>query len=234
MQLIASNRMQYLVLAGLSIGVIGLAGILYFSDNLLFRRIICIVNPLIAFSTMMFLGVILFSFLLYQGWFSIIKRENLAGLFRYSGFAALFVIVSILVDLKVGFPADMNIPFPKSLLFYPAIGFLVEIVFHVLPLTVLLISLTTIFKDISYTSILWICIMIVALLEPVFQVSLMITSSHFPLWALCLVWLNIFMFNLSQLLIFNRYDFISMYSFRLVYYLFWHIGWGYLRLKILF
>ena len=180
------------------------------------------------------MGVILFTFLLYRGWFAIYNKENLAGLFRYSGLAALFVIISILVDLKVGFPVDMNILFPKSLLFYPVIGFLVEILFHVLPLSILLISLTTILKNISYTSILWICILFVALLEPTFQAMPMASSNHFPSWAVAIVWLNIFIFNLSQLLIFKHYDFISMYSFRLVYYLFWHIGWGYIRLKLLF
>ena len=40
--------------------------------------------------------------------------------------------------------------------------------------------------------------------------------------------------QLAQLLIFKKYDFNSMYAFRLVYYLFWHIGWGHLRLRLLF
>jgi len=92
---------------------------------------------------------------------------------------------------------------------------LVEILFHVLPLTILLISLTSILKNISYSYIIWICILIVALLEPSFQALPMASSNHFPLWAVTIVWLNIFLFNLSQLLIFKRYDFISMYSFRL-------------------
>jgi hypothetical protein len=32
----------------------------------------------------------------------------------------------------------------------------------------------------------------------------------------------------------SRYDFVAMHSFRLVYYLFWHIGWGTVRLGALF
>lgn len=43
--------------------------------------------------------------------------------------------------------------------------------------------------------------------------------------------LHVFLINLSQLMIFKRYD---LYSFRLVYYIFWHIVWGYMRLKLLF
>ncbi len=231
---ISRDRSQYLAYIGLSMGVLGLTGILYTSDALLFQRFIGRINPLIAFIMIAILGVILFTYLLYRGWLVIYKRENLAGLFRYSGLGVLFVIASILVDLKVGFPADLNVLFPKSLAFYPAIAFLVEIVFHVLPLTMLLIFTTTLFKNISYARMLWICILIVALLEPVYQVMPMVGSNHFPLWAVAIVWVNIFIFNLAQLLIFRRYDFISMYSFRLVYYLAWHIVWGYLRLNILF
>ncbi len=233
-ELFSKERLQYLVYIGLSAGIVTLTGIIYFSNKLLFQRFIGRINPLIAFFIVTILGIILFTFLLYRGWFAIYQRENLAVLFRYSSLTALFAIISILVDLKVGFPADMNILFPKSLLFYPAIGYLVEILFHILPLTILLISLTTIFKNISYTSILWICIVIVALLEPSFQVIPMVSSNHFPLWAVAIVWLNVFAFNLSQLLIFKRFDFVSMYSFRLVYYILWHIGWGYIRLMIRF
>jgi len=229
-EIISSDRSQYLAYIGLSIGVLGLTGILYYSDALLFQRFIGEINPLIAFFIVAVLGVGLFTILLYRGWLAIYQKGYL---FRYSGLAVLFVIASILVDLKVGFPADINIPFPKSLAFYPAIGFLVEIIFHVLPLTILLVSLTAIFKKISYANILWTCILIVALLEPVFQVMSMVGSNHFPIWALAMIWVNIFIFNLAQLLIFRRYDFISMYSFRLVYYLVWHIVWGSIRLLIL-
>ena len=34
--------------------------------------------------------------------------------------------------------------------------------------------------------------------------------------------------------LFQRYDFMAMHAFRLVYYLTWHIVWGYARLKLLF
>lgn len=181
------------------------------------------------------MGVISLIFLLSTGWFEIYKKENLKGLFHRSGLAVLFALITILVvDLNVPFPADLNVLFPESLLFYPAIGFFVEILFHVLPLSILLISLTSIFKNANHKNIIWICIIIVSLLEPVFQTMPLFSSNHYPLWAAVVVLLNLFLFNLSQLYIFKRYDFISMYSFRLVYYLIWHIVWGYMRLKILF
>lgn len=81
--------------------------------------------------------------------------------------------------------------------------------------------------------IIWACLLAVALLEPVYQ-AMWSASNQLPLWAAVYVVLHVFLINLSELIIFRRYDFISMYAFRLVYYLFWHIGRGYARLKILF
>lgn len=233
-ELISKERLQYQVIVALSIAVVGLAGIIYFSDDLLFQRFIGRTNPLLAFLLINCLGVVLLSFLLSRGWFAIYKKENLRRLFCSSVLAVLFASITILVDLKVVFPADMNVLFPESLLFYPAIGFLVEILFDVLPLSVLLISLTSIFKNVSSKNITWISIFIVSLLEPIYQTAPMGSSNHYPLWAVVYVGLHLFLFNLFQLLIFERYDFISMYSVRLVYYMLWHIGWGYVRLKLLF
>ena len=73
----------------------------------------------------------------------IYEKENLTAALQWSSLAALLGIVMILVDTKIIFSADMNVLFPESLLFYPAIGFLVEIVFHVLPLAGLLLVLNS-------------------------------------------------------------------------------------------
>ncbi len=233
-ELISKERLQYRVLIGLSIVVTCLTGIIYFTNNQSLERFIGGLNPILAALLIIIPGVILLSFLLSRGWFAIYKKENLKGLFRRSSLAALFAFVTILVDLKIVFPADLNILFPESLLFYPAIGFFVEILFHVLPLSILLFSMTSIFKNVSSEHITWICILVVSLLEPIYQTIPLFSSSHHPQWAAAIILINLFLFNVSQLLIFERYDFISMYSFRLVYYLLWHIGWGYIRLNVLF
>ena len=104
----------------------------------------------------------------------------------------------------------MNVPFPESLLFYPVIGFMAEIVFHVLPLSLLLMALPTIFKNIRLGTTVWISILIVALLEPTFQAVLnvidapLIGASHqYTWWAVGYDWLHIFLINLFQLLMFR-------------------------------
>jgi hypothetical protein len=183
------------------------------------------------------LGIVLLSVFLSQDWFAIYQKENLKGLVQSSGLAALLALIMIGVDLKIVFPADMNVKFPESLLFYPAIGFFVEIVFHVLPLSLLLLVLTFSSKNLTYGKIIWICILMVSLLEPGYQVLtgiLMGSSRHYPLWAVAYVGFHVWVINLFQLLIFKRYDFVSMYSFRLMYYILWHIVWGSVRLKLLF
>lgn len=124
----------------------------------------------------------------------------------------------------------MNIPYPESLLFYPAMGFLVEVLFHVLPLAVLLFLFNAIFNTTASPALVWVTMVIVALLEPTYQVIM----DPYPIWALITVWINLFLFNMLQLLVFRQYDFVSMFALRLFYYLIWHIIWGSLRLDLLF
>jgi putative Mn2+ efflux pump MntP len=79
MELISNQRLQYLVFLGLSTGIAVLIGIVYASNHLLFQRFFGRINPLVAFLLIFFVGVILLSFLLSQGWFAIYERENLKG-----------------------------------------------------------------------------------------------------------------------------------------------------------
>ncbi len=231
-ELIYRERLQYQVFLGLSVLVTVLTGIIHFTDNRPFERFIGGIRPLPAGLLIIILGGIFVTFLLSRGWFTIYNTKNLKNLYPFTGLAAVLGFIMILVDLKIVLPADTNILFPASLLFYPAIGFFTEILFHVLPLTLLLVTLTSLFRNVRYEHIVWISILIAALLEPVYQTLWM--GGRYPLWAVAYVGLHVFLINLFQLLIFRRYDFISMYFFRLAYYLFWHIGWGYFRLKVLF
>jgi hypothetical protein len=138
----------------------------------------------------------------------------------------------ILVDRRAVFPEDMNIPFPLSLAYYPVMGFAVEILFHVAPLFILLVLSTSISSSLSFETVIWPCIFIVSLAEPIFQAVPF--SGRYPLWVVLAVAFLLWVFNMIQLAIFKRYDFATMYSIRLVYYLIWHIIWGVFRLRVLF
>jgi len=230
----SAERFQYLVYLGVSLVVFCFTIVLNFSERQVFQRFLGSINPLAVILAAIVVGFILQSFLLSKKWFVIFDIENLPGLIRFSGLAALLAVIMIIVDTRIIFPADINILFPQSLLFYPVIAFFVEILFHVFPLTLLIAVISSILKNLNLNTISWISIFIVSIAEPIYHMMDMASSKRFPIWAMVYVGLHIFLINFFQLLIFKKYDFIAMYTFRLVYYLFWHIGWGYLRLFLLF
>ena len=112
-------------------------------------------------------------------------------------------------------------------------GYAVDILFHLVPLTILLGVLVTALKNVDREKILFMCILVVSLIEPVYQ-YLLTPAIGKPLWLEIFDGTRLFLFSIVQLNILKRYDFISMYSFRLVYYLLWHILWGSIKLLILF
>lgn len=230
----SAERIQYLVYLGVSLVVLSFTFALYLTERQVFQRFLGSIDPLVAILVAIVVGFFLLSFLLAEKRFVIFDKENLQGLLRFSGLAALFGIIMIIVDTRNMFPADINILFPQSLLFYPAIAFFVEILFHVFPLVVLTTILSAILKNLNLNTITWISIILISAAEPIYHTMDMVSSTHFPVWAVAYVGIHIFLINFFQLFIFKKYDFISMYSFRLVYYLFWHIGWGYIRLIWLF
>lgn len=191
------------------------------------------INPLLAIALIAVVGIASLGFLQGRGWFEIFTmRGTLRGMAVSALIATLFGIEVIIAETINIFrlPTDINVPPPWSLMFYPIMGYVVEAVFHVLPLALLLASLDPIFKRLNLPGIIWLCILFVSLLEPIFQVG-----SGQPLsFAQVYIGLHIFAINRLQLYVFRRYDFVSMYSFRIFYYLYWHILWGTLRLQWLF
>ena len=231
-ELNSSERYQILVFLGISFVIAILTGILYVRNAPLFQPFFGSLNPLLAIFIVIVLGVLLSKFLLTCGWLVVYKAGEYKGFLVAAGLAALPGLAIILIDLKAVFPADVNRPFPDSLFFYPIFGYVVEVIFHLLPLALLLFILTSIFK-LNFEKVIWPSILIVAMLEPIFQTALGF-SRPYPTWVTGSVLLNIFLINVFQLLLFKRYDFVSMYLFRLVYYAIWHIVWGYARLGLLF
>ncbi|MFX1357129.1 MAG: hypothetical protein ACFFA8_07565 [Promethearchaeota archaeon] len=231
-KIISRERIQYTFFLILSFLIIGFSIILCLTNPLSFRRYFGDINPLLMIFIIIILAFVLFSVGISYSWFNIYKR-NLRGIAIISIPASLLVMTPILIDINFVYPENINVLFPYSLLFYPTMGFVVEILFHLVPLSLLLIVLTSVFKNVKQKKIIWISIFIVSLLEPVFQM-IFGTPSDFPLWIVIFFGFHLYLFNFLQLFIFKRYDFFTMYLFRLVYYLFWHILWGYLRLGLLF
>jgi hypothetical protein len=190
------------------------------------------INPLLVIAMVGVVGVVSLSLLLSRGWFEIFERRaSLRGVVVSAALATLFAVAIVIADFVVFAPVvpeEANVAWPQSLLFYPAIAYVVEVVFHALPLTLLLVVLGRLFKHLETDRLVWLGILLTSLLEPTFQWVLEPSRNG------GYVWVHVFAFNLAQLYVFRRYDFVSMYSLRLFYYLYWHVAWGFLRLQVLF
>ena len=230
----SNQRLQYLTFGVLSLGALSLTAISSLSSGTPFQRYFGTINPLLAVALVTVLGFVSLSLLRSYGRFDICVPGRIRqGMVSAATFATLFAIAVVSADYLIRFPKHMNVLPPQSLFFYPAIGYVVEVAFHAFPLALLLVLLSPFRPQLNSNALLWSCIIIISTLEPVLQLRL--GYSGRPLsWAEAYVGVHVFAFNLVELYIFRRYDFVSMYAFRLVYYLYWHIVWGYLRLNWLF
>lgn len=229
------ERQSYIALAFLSLAAAGATAILSLSEINFFRPYFGNLNPLPTVALVTVLGLVPLRYLRSRGWFEIYAAaKSRAGVPVSAAIATLFAMEAVFTDVMIiRFPRDINVPLPSSLLFYPVIGYVVEVCFHALPLALLLSVLSLFFTKPNTNRFVWPCMLLAALTEPVLQIRLS-SSGALLSWANAYVALHVFAINLVQLYIFRRYDFVSMYSFLLVYYLYWHILWGTLRLQWLF
>lgn len=224
--LLSKHRAQFAAFAGLWAVLLALTTVGYTADPMLFKRFFGSLNPLIAFTLLCLTGLGCCAFLIRKGWFSILSPGNVRSRLAWLCLAPPLAGAAIVVDRIAPFPADMNVLFPASLVFYPLIGFVAEIVFHLLPVS-LLALIAQAFRRTDPMGSGGIIVVGGSLLEPLLQVVL---EPSGPGWRMIWVGLHVFAINLIQMLMFRRFDLLSMYAFRLVYYSIWHIGWGYFRL----
>jgi len=225
---------SFFLFAVLSVAVLIATHFLALGQASLFQRFFSGADPVLVVSSVMGLGVLCLCVLASQGQYEILNPGLALRGALFSSVAATFLVVpTILVDIVHPFSHDMNVLPPASLMFYPIMGYVVEIVFHLLPLTVLVVGLSSVFDKRHRPKLLWGTVFVVALLEPAFQVSLGYAEQPFD-WKALYISIHLYIFNLVQLYVFQRFGFLHMYGLRMIYYLHWHIIWGTLRLPILF
>lgn len=223
-----TSRVQLTVTAIFLLAVLASA-VLGRSGGDAYRFLIGDLDPLLVTSTVATLGALALRTLVAVGWFDLATPSGRIGWVAPALGAALTVPV-ILVDLAGGFPADMNVPFPESLLFYPSIALVAESALHLVPLALVAVLWRRTTDDVHRTRL--VAMGVAALIEPVLQVAW--GSDTSPAWANAYVGFHLLVFNVAALAIFRRSGFIAFYGFRLGYYLVWHVTWGYLRLPLLF
>lgn len=165
--------------------------------------------------------------------FEIYKSGIYGKSFRYAIlFSIPFMIAVTLADLLLQFPKEINVSLPMGALFYPAIGYIAQIALHLVPFTILLILSESISKWWSVERRIWLSIILTASIEAIFQISGFIGDGVSALGIF--IGIHLFLFGLAELYLFKRFDFVTMYLFRLFYYSYWHILWGEQRLQWLF
>jgi len=219
----------YLLLSGL---VLAFTAALLPSSAPYFARFFSDANPLLVVAATSVIGGAALVVLQSRGGFAVLRgRRTLRGIGLSAALAALLAAAAVAADLLFHYPEDLNVPVPAALLFYPAIGFVAEAVFHLVPLALLLLVMTPLVRIIGLTRAIQLGMLVTAFVEPTIQVLLARTVS--PSLAVYTS-LHVFAISLLQLYVFRRFDFVSMYSFRLCYYALWHLPWGVIRLDVLF
>jgi hypothetical protein len=187
-------------------------------------------NPMTVFSMLsIFAGVSMY-LLVKKDLLFVHKKRDLKSFTISVTLAGLLAILIILVDTKSPFAEDINVLFPESLLFYPVIAFLADILFHIIPLVVTLIISLPFHKLINYKKFTMVLLVITAFIDPIFQIFFSTNET----WVIVYMTFHVFFISLYEVFLFRKYGFVSMFLFRLSYYLFWHIIWGYIRLGLLF
>lgn len=129
-------------------------------------------------------------------------------------------------DILLRFAEDTNVAMPDALRFYPAIAVFVEIVFHAVPIA-LLVKVFGMPSGLNAS--FWKIAIPVALIEAVLQ-AVYATSIGTSIFSA----VHLLVFGIAQVWMFWRFGFVWMLGFRLAYYSLWHLAWGAVRLEVLF
>ena len=201
---------------------------LLISGNPAFERFIGPVNPFAVLLVLSAILVWIAPIAEHSGIFSIVGENWRGGLFTAALAAAGFGVIVVIADALIVFPRDMNVPLPGALLFYPAMAFGIEVLFHALPVFLLALLFAGRGRKAEFTLGI---MLIVASFEALLQVFAFTADQA---GAGTFVLMHLYAINLAQLLIFRWYGFVSMLAMRLFYYAVWHITWGTWRLELLF
>lgn len=195
---------QYVAFGVLSLVAAGFTGLLALSQSAtFFEAYFGDIPPLLAIAVIALVGFASLAVLQSRGWFEIYTSRSGRGVAVSTALATLFGVWQVCADVFVTrFPKDINVPPPQSLLFYPAMAYVVEIVFHALPLALLLVWPGGSTQKANIAIVIWPCIVFVSSLEPVLV--------HMRLGASAYVGAFVFVFTVVELYVFRRYDFISM------------------------
>ena len=166
--------------------------------------------------------------------FSVYRRSTFRqGLCTAAALAIPFMIAVTVADVVFRFPIDINVALPSAILFYPAMGFLAQIALHIVPFAILLSLGNILFPASRLSWRLCVSIVLASLPEAAFQVVSSMSSGE-PALIDAFVAVSLFFFGVVELYLYRRFDYATMYAFRIFYYCYWHLAWGNMRISWLF
>ena len=222
---------QVRLFAALWLIAVALTAVVAPSSGADFERFYGPARPLVVAIVAGALGAVALWVLSRFGFVIVEGRRTLQGLRMSAIFATVLAIAVVVADVLLRYPEEINVPLPRALLFYPAIGLTAEVAFHLVPLAVLLPVLNAVVPRLGRDRVTWLALAVVAVSEPVFQV---VVGGGGTGLVDVYTWVHVFVFASLQLYVFRRFDFVSMVGFRLIYYAYWHVLWGTIRIPILF
>lgn len=223
----AVSRPQLAALAALAMMALAASVVL---PPALFARFLGPVAPPAAMAGAMLAGGLALAALHRRGLAIAAPGALWPGLIRALLIGAALVVPAVLIDLVLRFPRDINLAPLAALAFYPAMGLLVEALFHAFP-AALLLTLLAPGPGRAQDRRLTLVLGLTALIEPAFQMAL---AADAPVALTLATGAQVLAVNLAQLALLRRHGALPMIALRLVYYLGWHILWGQARLALLF
>ena len=107
-------------------------------DPAFYSKLLGKLNPIIIFSVSGAAAFLSLTYLERFGLYFISRSTTVRKLLIYFSISIILGCIPVLIDIWKNFPKDINVLFPQSLLYYPTIGLLADIIFHLLPTTLLL------------------------------------------------------------------------------------------------
>ena len=199
-----------------------------------FDRFLGPVPPTVAVVAAAGAGAVCLRVLERRNWYRVGARVDREEAAKLVGGAIVLAGAAIVVDVLVGFDEDMNVLWPQSVPYYATMAFLAEVALHVVPLAALAAAVERRPGPTSSEPRAALAtIVAVATIEALLQVAPELAGADRRSLAL-FVAPHLLVIGVVELLAFRRAGFGALATFRLTYYLVWHVLWGALRLRLLF
>jgi hypothetical protein len=104
---------------------------------------------------------------------------------------------------------------------------------HVIPFALVLPAANGLLAGLAEQLRLRGSILLVSTGEAVFQVTTMQEQAS-PVSLTVFVAISLYLFGITELTLYRRFDYATMFAFRMIYYAYWHLAWGSLRPHWLF